>query len=98
MPPQPLEQSPIGGVPHIYLAIITAPHQILTIGAPCHATDPDGHLTPDPAKRACSHLPQQQATPHGSAGQKLAIRTPGQAPKGVSGWSRSPMTCRQVLV
>src|SRR5207245_7992247 len=49
---------------------------------PGHPTDPERQLPADPAKSACVPLPQQHATPKGSAGQPRAIGTPGQAPEG----------------
>src|SRR5438132_6667941 len=83
MPRQPLEQSATPGVPHIDLPIFAASDQAAAIGAPGYPADPDGQLPPDPVPGACSHVPQQHATPIGGASQPSAIRTPGHASEGV---------------
>src|SRR5207245_9731008 len=66
----------------IDLPTFAASDQAAAIGAPGHPADPDGQLPPDPVPGACSHVPQQHATPIGGASQPGAIRTPGQAPEG----------------
>src|SRR5207245_9591399 len=82
MPRQLQEQPPISRVPHIDVAIIAPSNQARAIRTPGHPTDPERQLPADPAKSACAPLPQQHATPKGSAGQPRAIGTPGQAPEG----------------
>src|SRR5258708_930812 len=74
-------QPPIRRVAHIDGAIIAPPNQACAIGTPGRPADPERQLPPDPPPGVCSPLPQQHATPKGSAGQACAIGTPGQTPE-----------------